>query len=181
MQESGQGHLGGSGSGPCGHVSTFPALTHCRRTRIIRLSGPDLGLAQLIGGAWPQWIMAEPPDSPILGNIPKKEKGERMSGGRIELFQGMLTADPSNTTVRYGLANELFKLARYEEAIEEYTRYLREADDQGAGYGKLAQALEHCQRIDEAREAYHRGIEAATRHGHPGMAQDFHQSLTDLA
>jgi predicted Zn-dependent protease len=104
-----------------------------------------------------------------------------MSSGRIELFQGMLAADPSNTTVRYGLANELFKAARFEEAIEEYARYLREADDQGAGYGKLAQALEHCQRTEEAREAYQSGIEAATRHGHPGMAQDFRQSLDDLA
>jgi len=114
------------------------------------------------------------------GEYPEKEEGVRMSGGRIELFQGMLTADPSNTTVRYGLANELFKAARYEEAIAEYTRYLQEADDQGAGYGKLAQALEHCQRIEEAREAYQQGIAAATRHGHPGMAQDFHQALADL-
>jgi predicted Zn-dependent protease len=103
-----------------------------------------------------------------------------MSQSRIEVFQKMLESDPSNTTVRYGLANELLKASRYEEAIAEYSRYLGEADDQGAGYGKLAQALEQCHRLEEARQAYRQGIDAANRHGHPGMAQEFTQTLADL-
>lgn len=103
-----------------------------------------------------------------------------MSEARIELFKKMLQDDPNNTTVRYGLANELFKLEKFEEAANELQTYLGQTDDQGAGYGKLAQALERLGRIDEAREAYRQGIATANRHGHPGMAQDFEMSMEDL-
>jgi len=103
-----------------------------------------------------------------------------MAETRIELFKKMLKDDPNNTTIRFGLANELLKLDRLEEAADELKSYLRMSDDQGNAYGKLAQALERLGRVDEARAAYQQGIEAATRHGHPGMAQDFEMALADL-
>jgi len=103
-----------------------------------------------------------------------------MAESRIQLFKKMLKDDPNNTTVRFGLANELLKLDRLEEATEELRTYLGQSDDQGNGYGKLAQTLERLGRIDEAREAYQQGIAAATRHGHPGMAQEFEMALADL-
>src|SRR5262245_31208438 len=103
-----------------------------------------------------------------------------MAEARIQLFNQMLQNDPDNTTIRFGLANELFKLGRFEEAATELRTYLQLADDQGAGYGKLAQALEKLGRLDEAREAYQQGVSAANRHGHPGMAQDFEMALADL-
>ena len=103
-----------------------------------------------------------------------------MAEARIELFKKMIASDPNNTTVRFGLANELLKLERFEEAAGELQSYLNQTDDQGAAYGKLAQALERLGRIDEARTAYQQGIAAATRHGHPGMAQEFEMALADL-
>ncbi|MGH9936189.1 MAG: tetratricopeptide repeat protein [Blastocatellia bacterium] len=103
-----------------------------------------------------------------------------MTEARIELFKKMLNDDPNNATVRFGLANELFKLERFEEAANELKIYLSRTDDQGNAYGKLAQALERLSRVDEAREAYQQGIAAANRHGHPGMAQDFEMALADL-
>jgi E3 SUMO-protein ligase RanBP2 len=103
-----------------------------------------------------------------------------MAETRIEIFKKMLNDDPNNTTVRFGLANELMKLERFEEAANELKTYLSQADDEGAAYGKLAQALERLGRLDEAREAYQQGIAAANRHGHPGMAQDFEMALADL-
>jgi len=103
-----------------------------------------------------------------------------MVEARIELFKKMLQDDPNNTTVRFGLANELFKLERFAEAADELQTYLSQANDQGAGYGKLAQVFERLGRIDEAREAYHQGIAAANLHGHPGMAQEFEMALNDL-
>jgi predicted Zn-dependent protease len=103
-----------------------------------------------------------------------------MAEGRIELFKKMLDDDPKNTVVRFGLANELLKLARFEEAVAELRTYLSEADDQGAAYGKLAQALERLGLLDEARAAYQQGIAAANRHGHPGMAEEFEMALGDL-
>ncbi|MGE0130416.1 MAG: tetratricopeptide repeat protein [Blastocatellales bacterium] len=103
-----------------------------------------------------------------------------MAETRVEIFRKMLDGDPNNTTVRFGLANELLKLERFEEAANELKTYLSQTDDQGNAYGKLAQALERLGRVDEAREAYQQGISAATRHGHPGMAQDFEMALADL-
>jgi predicted Zn-dependent protease len=103
-----------------------------------------------------------------------------MSEARIEVFRKMLTAEPHNTTVRFGLANELLKLERLEEAVTELQTYLSQTDDQGNAYGKLAQALERLGRTDEARAAYQQGSAAARRHGHPGMAADFELALADL-
>ncbi len=103
-----------------------------------------------------------------------------MAEARIELFRKMLAADPNNTTVRFGLANELFKLERFEEVADELQTYLNQTDDQGAAYGKLAQALERLGRTDDARHAYEQGIAAATRHNHPGMAGEFEMALADL-
>ncbi len=103
-----------------------------------------------------------------------------MTESRIDVFKKMLMADPNNTTVRFGLANELLKLDKFAEAAEELRTYLGQANDQGAGYGKLAQALERLGKIDEAREAYRQGIAAANHHSHPGMAQEFEMALEDL-
>jgi predicted Zn-dependent protease len=103
-----------------------------------------------------------------------------MAEARIEVFRKMLSDDPSNTAVRFGLANELLKLERFAEAADELQAYLSQANDQGNAYGKLAQALERLGRIDEARAAYQQGIQAANKHGHPGMAQDFEMALADL-
>jgi predicted Zn-dependent protease len=103
-----------------------------------------------------------------------------MAESRIEVFRKMLVSDAGNTAVRFGLANELLKLERYDEAVTELETYLRQADDQGNAYGKLAQALERLGRTDEARAAYEQGIVAANRHGHPGMAQEFQLALDEL-
>jgi predicted Zn-dependent protease len=103
-----------------------------------------------------------------------------MVESRIEVFRKMLLEDPNNSPVRFGLANELLKLERFEEAAQELHTYLDQANDQGNGYGKLAQTLEKLGRIEEAREAYRQGIAAANRHGHPGMAQEFESALEEL-
>lgn len=99
---------------------------------------------------------------------------------RIEVFKKMLAADPQNTTVRFGLANELLKTDRWEEAVSELQLYLQQTDDQGAGYGMLARALEKMDQPNDARAAYEQGIAAARRHGHPGMAQEFELAMLEL-
>ena len=103
-----------------------------------------------------------------------------MAESRIEVFKKMLVAEPTNAAVRFGLANELLKLERFEEAVSELQTYLSQTDDQGNAYGKLAQALERIGNTEEARQAYQQGIAAANRHGHPGMAQEFEMALEDL-
>lgn len=96
---------------------------------------------------------------------------------RIDLFKQMLSTDPANTTVLFGLAKEYEKSGRDEELIETLNRYLEAADDEGNGFGMLASAYERTGQRDLARAAYQRGIETAQRHGHPGMAEEYRMTL----
>ena len=87
-----------------------------------------------------------------------------MSLSRIEIFEQMLTTDPGNTMVLFGLAKEYEKAGRDQELIETLNRYLEAADERTG-------------QRDKARDAYERGIETAQRHGHPGMAEEYRMTL----
>lgn len=101
-----------------------------------------------------------------------------MTDSRIDVFRQMLADDPGNTIVRFGLANELMKVERYDEAVVALEEYVNQADDEGAAYGMLARAYEKLGKRDEARGAYERGIKAAEAHGHGRtMAEDYRMTL----
>ena len=97
-----------------------------------------------------------------------------------EDFESMLSQDPNNVLARYMLANEYVKAGMYEKVVEQINAYLQLQEDEGAAYRMLAQALEQLGRLDEARQAYEKGIEQALKHHHPGMADEFRQSLEEL-
>ena len=101
-----------------------------------------------------------------------------MPNSRLEIFRQMIEAEPDNHVVRFGLANELMKAERYDEAAAALEEYVNRADDEGAAYGMLARAYEKLGRRDEARAAYERGIKAAEAHGHGRtMAEDYRTTL----
>ncbi|MBA3440100.1 MAG: tetratricopeptide repeat protein [Pyrinomonadaceae bacterium] len=100
-----------------------------------------------------------------------------MATSRIDAFKQMLSGDPDNANVRFGLANEYLKAEQYQEAVEELERYLQLADDEGAAYGMLARALEQLGQRSRAREAYEQGITAAEAHNHPTMAGEYRMTL----
>ena len=89
----------------------------------------------------------------------------------------MLAGDPANTAVLFGLAKEYEKAGDDQKLIESLERYLAAADDEGNAYGMLAHAYERMDQAEKAREAYQRGVEAATSHGHPGMAVEYRAIL----
>ncbi len=99
---------------------------------------------------------------------------------RLESFRAMVARDPRNALARFGLANEASKLGFHAEAAEHLTAYLASYEDEGNGYGRLASALEALGRVDEAKDALRRGIEASQRFGHPGMANEFSARLDEL-
>lgn len=101
-----------------------------------------------------------------------------MATSRIDAFKQMLASDPDNTVVRFGLANEYLKAERWADAVEELERYLQQADDEGAGYGMLARALEQLGQSGRARTVYERGIKAAEAHQHPTMAEEYRMTLS---
>ncbi len=100
-----------------------------------------------------------------------------MTTSRIEVFEQMLAGDPGNSVVLFGLAKEYEKSGNDPKLIETLERYLAAADDEGNAYGMLARAYERTKELVKARATYQRGIDAATAHGHPGMAEEFRMSL----
>jgi len=100
-----------------------------------------------------------------------------MATSRIEIFKQMLVSDPINGSILFGLAKEYEKAGQTPEMIETLERYLAISDDEGNAHGMLARAYEKAGQQEKARETYKRGIAAATKHGHPSMAEEYHTIL----
>ena len=96
---------------------------------------------------------------------------------RIEVFKQMIDADPTNTMVLFGLANEYQKSEDWQNVVLTLEDYLAKADDEGAAYGMLAKAYERIGNREKARGAYEKGIEVSMAHGHPSMASDYRMTL----
>ncbi len=96
---------------------------------------------------------------------------------RIQVFEQMLAADPSNTMVMFGLAKEYEKEKRYEDVIRVLEDYLTKADDEGNAYGTLAAAYERTGNREKAIETYRKGIDVSLANGHPSMANEYKMTL----
>ena len=99
---------------------------------------------------------------------------------RLESLKRMAEARPEDPRARFGLALEYERLGEWEEVVTHLQAYLARARDQGNAYGRLGHALLQLDRVEEAREAYRAGINAAYQHAHPSMAQEFEELLEEL-
>ena len=100
-----------------------------------------------------------------------------MSTSRIDIFKQMLVNDPINSSILFGLAKEYEKSGQTPEMIEALERYIAISEDEGNAFGMLARAYETLGQNDKARETYQRGIDAALKHGHPSMAEEYRAAL----
>ena len=101
---------------------------------------------------------------------------------RIVVFEEMLSADPFNTMVMFGLAKEYEKLGRHSDVIRILLDYLSRSDDEGNAYGTLANAYLLNGEREKAIETYKKGIDVSMAHGHPSMANEYHSIIEiDLA
>lgn len=89
----------------------------------------------------------------------------------------MLTAEPDNTMVMFGLAKEYEKLGQHADVITLLEDYLIRADDEGNAYGVLANAYALSGDRDKAAEVYRKGIDVSMAHGHPSMANEYRMTL----
>ncbi|MBI3989359.1 MAG: tetratricopeptide repeat protein [candidate division NC10 bacterium] len=85
-----------------------------------------------------------------------------MSGSRIEQFKEILALDPNDEVVHYGLGEEYLRAGMFEEAVQEFETVIRLKPDYTAAYRELGKALEKGRRIEEAKEAYRKGIEVGS-------------------
>lgn len=102
-----------------------------------------------------------------------------MSEERIQALRKMAAEHPDDPRPRFGLALELEKAERWEDAVHALRDYLAIADDEGNAWGRLGATLRTLGREEEAREAYRLGIAAATRHNHPTMVGEFEDILEE--
>ena len=103
-----------------------------------------------------------------------------MPTDRIAAFRDMLDKQPDNALVRFGLANELLKALRFEEAADELGLYLQKHDDEGNGWLRYAEALRVSGKENEAREAIAKGIDAATRYKHGTLVGELNALLEEM-
>jgi predicted Zn-dependent protease len=99
---------------------------------------------------------------------------------RLAYLGAMATEHPDLPRARFAYANELLHAGRLEEAVVELRAYLGMAEDEGNGWGRLAEALTALGRVDEAADAYLAGIDRSLAHGHTGMADDLRAALEAL-
>jgi predicted Zn-dependent protease len=77
----------------------------------------------------------------------------------------------------FGLAKEYEKVGHHAEVIELLENYLSTADDEGNGYGVLANAYALSGNREKAAETYRKGIDVSMAHGHPSMANEYRMTL----
>jgi tetratricopeptide (TPR) repeat protein len=93
------------------------------------------------------------------------ETGIDMASTRLETLKGMVTENPGDSFLRYGLAMEYRNTGDLPAAVGEF-RSLKEANpDYPATYFHGGQTLERLGLVEEAREWYRDGIEVTTRKG----------------
>ncbi|GJG87233.1 hypothetical protein tb265_24140 [Gemmatimonadetes bacterium T265] len=100
---------------------------------------------------------------------------------KIDTFRDMVARQPNNALARFGLANELLKVGAWADAAEQLEAYLARYDDEGNGWGRLAEAREALGDAAGARAALDKGVEASYRFGHVGMAQELEARRDELA
>jgi Flp pilus assembly protein TadD len=98
----------------------------------------------------------------------------------LERLQEFLAKNPSDSFVRYGLAMELAKLGRAEEAIAHFHTLMTGDPDYVAAYLQAGMALVRAGRRDEARDVFRRGIAAAERKANSHAAGELAGALAQL-
>ncbi len=103
-----------------------------------------------------------------------------MTNTRLDTFRAMIDRQPDHAMARFGLATELAKSGANEEAAQHFATYLAAHDDEGNGWLRYAECLRELDRIDEARTAIARGVDAATRYHHGSLVADLEGLLDTL-
>src|SRR5437879_3505648 len=88
-----------------------------------------------------------------------------MAANRLEILKNMVEQNPADSFSRYGLAMEYRNGGDLEAAAREFASLMAANPDYVAAYFHSGQTLERMGRLEEAREVYESGLEAARRTG----------------
>lgn len=99
---------------------------------------------------------------------------------RLEVLKSMLARDPNDSFARYGLAMEYRNAGELEAAMGEFRSLMAANPDYVAAYFHGGQTLERLGLLDEAREVYRKGVEAAARTGNQHARSEIEGALAML-
>jgi tetratricopeptide (TPR) repeat protein len=99
---------------------------------------------------------------------------------RLELLEEAAAKDAKNAFARYGLAMELARLGRLEDAARAFEALATDLPDYVPTYFQAGKNLERLERRDAARDVYARGAAAATRAGNQHAREELEAALALL-
>ena len=102
------------------------------------------------------------------------------ASSRLEILKTMVAQNPGDSFLRYGLGMEYRNAGDLDAAMAEFRTLIAADPDYVAAYFHGGQTLERMGEIDEAREFYQRGVEAATRTGNTHARSELEVALTIL-
>ena len=92
----------------------------------------------------------------------------------------ILTANPTDSFARYGLAMEYAKSGQIEPALQEFKTLIEKNPDYTPGYFMAAQTLATASRVDEAKRWLVDGISSAVRTGNTHAQSEMTAMLEEL-
>ena len=99
---------------------------------------------------------------------------------RREKIEAMLADDPSDTFLRYSLAMELRSEGDHTASLEKLSELTKDDPPYVPAFFMAAQQLVDLDRVDEAREFLHHGIEQARLQGDQHAAAEMSDLLLSL-
>ena len=99
---------------------------------------------------------------------------------RIETLESFVTVDPNDSFSRYALALELVKAGRGDDAMLHFKEVLARDSAYVAAYYQLGGLLAKSGHVDEARDVYRRGLDAATAAADQRARSEIQEALDAL-
>lgn len=103
-----------------------------------------------------------------------------MTKSRKQQIEEMLSEDPNDAFLRYGLAMEHVSAGDHEGAVRCFRELLGRSPEYVPAYMQAGQALTHLGRNDEARTIWQQGVAAARKAGDQHAAEEMQGFIEGL-
>ena len=100
---------------------------------------------------------------------------------RVEMLEEFVRAKPDDAFTRYGLAMELRKLGRNEDAVKEFQTLVEKQESYVPAYLMFGQLLTTLGRVEEAKKVLAKGVSVAGSAGNEHAAGELQEALEQLS
>jgi len=99
---------------------------------------------------------------------------------RRDMLEEFVAQDPNDSFSRYALALEFEKESRVEDALPQLREVIARDPSYVAAYYQLGKLLAQVGQIEEARDVYRRGLDAAMASGDQRARSEMQEALDNL-